>query len=526
MSARNLFLSWLWLQPLAAAADGPALLGEGDDQTLSQRQAVVPSSTHLRLRLQATGQQLRIQQRGILQAGPWNLSVLNERDPGEGRWNDHVVGFAQRTGQHLDLVIGHLRPAFGQGLLFGRGRSTSVPSPMPRHDGSNLGYRSAAEGHTIRGAAIRKRSSWWTAAWLVGGLRWDARIADDGVAVSLPEDGDHSGTGTTKRDRLRGAVFAGRWRLHTHGADLGLSVQRLSFARVVDLRREETPYAFHGRGQWATAVDLGLRRGRIRWYGAIARAGTRLGMLAGASAITVVGMRLDVLGRWYGPGFFAPLGAAASGGAMDNERGLTAQVRRRGFRLWMDVTARPAPRWRKPLPSWKRGGGVHVQRHSGPWEWSGDLQRRVGSLWLANIPGVESTYRARLQGRWSPGEVRLTMRTDGVHYRRIMATPAGYVQRGVAGSVALRWRQHRVQLEGLATLFITDGYGARVYEYEPELPEAISIRPIYGRGTRLVAVMRVSLRSFVISARWRVQVWATGMRHTAGLQIDRRSRIR
>ena len=115
--------------------------------------------------------------------------------------------------------------------------------------------------------------------------------------------------------------------------------------------------------------------------------------------------------------------------------------------------------------------------------------------------------------------MRLTARVDGVDYRKVMRTAAVTALQGAAGSTALRWRHRRLQIEGLVTLFDTGGYAARIYEYEPELPQAISIRPLYGRGLRLVGVLRATLGPVRVSLRWRLEN-RTGLRHAVGLQID------
>ncbi|HJP32547.1 MAG TPA: hypothetical protein QGF95_18540 [Candidatus Latescibacteria bacterium] len=508
---------------VARAVAGPALPAAGDARTdLSSRESEPVTRTQSRLRLQATEasvEGLRLLQRVVAQSGRWELAVLSERDPGERLWRDHAVGYVLRRGERTDLTIGHLRPAFGQGLLHGRSRSTSIPSTSPRRDGAVLGYRSAAEGRTVDGAAITRRQPDWTATGIVGVLRWDARVDDGGTARSLPEDGDHSGSGASTRAGLHGRIAAGRWAVHTPHADLGFTVQRLFFQRAVDLRRDEIPSGFFGRRLSCAAVDVHVRRGAVRWYAAAARAGRRLGALAGLSGLVAAGTRIDLIGRWYDPGYFAPLGAAASGADMADEHGLTVQARARGWRLWMDATMRPAPRWRQPLPAWKRGGGVHLTRRSRHGEWTGDLQRRERSLWTGGSPGHESTHRVRLQGRWSRDELRLTARVDGVDYRKVMRTAAVTALQGAAGSTALRWRHRRLQIEGLVTLFDTGGYAARIYEYEPELPQAISIRPLYGRGLRLVGVLRATLGPVRVSLRWRLEN-RTGLRHAVGLQID------
>lgn len=114
----------------------------------------------VRIRLQADTpavDAVRVQQSVWLQQANWTLAALVERDPYERRWHDHTTFFARRSTAGLDLLAGHLRPSFGQGLLFGRGRSAGTPSPVARRRDGAVGYRSAAEAHTMTGLAARVR---------------------------------------------------------------------------------------------------------------------------------------------------------------------------------------------------------------------------------------------------------------------------------------------------------------------------------------------------------------------------------
>ena len=515
----------------AAMAASPGLPGAGDERVVATSPPAARAwQPHVTVRLQTKAADigaLRLQQRATGRHGPWEVSMLSERDPGEARWHDHIVGYVQRTTARLDLAAGSLRPAVGQGLLFGRGGSTGVPTPAPRRDGARLGYRSSSEARTIDGVVARWRGVAWTAALLAGALRWDARLNDAAVAVSLLDDGDHSGSGASTRGRLRGRIVAGRWTARAGRTDLGISVQHLRFASPVDLRRQSTPYAFHGQRQSSLAADVVRRRGgRLRWYGAVARGADTSAALAGVSGLVAAGLRVNLLGRWYGAGFFAPLGGAASGADMNNEHGMTLQIRGRGWRSWVDVTQRPSPRVRQPLSTARRAAGVHGETRRGSWQWSADLQQQVSSLWLGDRPGQGTTTRARMQGRQSRGLIRLTLRADGVRYRRVSHGVPTEGLHGLSGSLAVRWRRPRVRMDGLVSLFHTGGYAARIYEYEPQVPGALSIRPLYGRGVRVVAVCGVHLGHLQVNARWRLYAVATGVQHVAALQIEmsRRSR--
>ena len=193
------------------AAQSPALPAEGDEGSLEPAAQQESGKVHGRLRLQAAEASLdgmRTQQRVILHSGLWELAVLSERDPGEGRWHDHVVGSAQRTAPGMDLTVGHLRPAFGQGCC------------------------SDAEDPRVcrRGAA-------WTAALLAGRLLWDARIDSAGVARSLPDGGaTHPEPAAWHRHRrpLDGTRASHRCRPQRTTADL--SAGRRPAARGTSLR--------------------------------------------------------------------------------------------------------------------------------------------------------------------------------------------------------------------------------------------------------------------------------------------------
>ncbi|MDA0335898.1 MAG: hypothetical protein O2782_12085 [bacterium] len=515
----------------ARAASSPALPGEQSERQASTQSAPVHAwQPHVTLRLQtsaARADALSLQQHISGHLGPWRLAVLSERDPGEQRWHDHVVGYVQRSSRRLDLAVGTLRPAFGQGLLFGRGMAAGVPAPTVRKDDATLGYRSAAEARTMDGAAVRWRGAAWSGALLAGVVRWDARVADEGTVRALPEGGDHSGSGEAVRDRLHGSMVAGRWTLRARRAEAGLSVQRTVFTRQIDLRGTETPYAFRGRQLSSVAADAKGHRGALRWYAAVARAGHRTAGLAGVSGMSAAGMHVDVLGRCYAAGFFSPLGAAASGAEMNNERGLTVQARAgRRWRAWADLTQRPAPRWRQPLPTHRRAAGVRGTTRIGRWQCRADLQQRANSAWIGAAAGDETTTRARLQGVRSQGRLRLTLSADGVDYRRDLRGAREPGRRGVSASAAVRWQPARLQVNGLLSLFHTAGYATRVYEYEPQLPGAVSIRPLYGRGLRLAAVCSTRVGPLQVGVRWRLQAAATGMQHVAAVQIETLHRSR
>lgn len=372
--------------------------------------------------------------------------------------------------------------------------------------------------------------------WPVG---WDARLRD-GTVVTLLEDGDHSGTAEATRGRLHGGAVGLRTTVATAvgqsvSGKLGVSLQRLTFQRALDLRRDDTPYKFSGSAQWAGSVDAQLLLAGARWSAAAARAGDRLGAVVGVARLLAAGVRLDLLSRWYTAGFFSPLGSAPTGADMDAERGLTVQATGRyakgwNWRAWFDATDRTAPRWRQPLPGVRRGAGVHGGWRHEAWHVSADGQQRQRHQRTGGDPTVERTRRVRLQAQRSGEYLRVTMRVDGVAWRRRWPSVADRSlpinQQGLSASAGLRWRRHPVRLDGLLSAFSTGGYGARIYQYEPQVPGSVSIRPQYGRGVRFVGVAMVRHRDCEFTVRWRWNRSRAGSQRRLTIQIDRAAGLR
>ena len=509
------------LAPCPAPADpGPALPGEGDQaavQAQADAQPVVEGTLRLRLRSdEASLGGARLYQRATGRIGAWELAAVGERDPGERRWFDHVVGYAHRRPDSggLEVALGSLRPAFGQGLLFGRGRSMGVPEPRPRRDGEAVGYRSTAENRDLCGLFLRWRRRPGRFSLVAGGFRRDARLDSAGVAVSLPEDGIHTGTRRAQRDRLAGMVLGARATAGGERARMGVTVQHLAFSRPLDLRRPgRVPEAFAGRSQAAAAIDGLAGLGRARLFFSAAIAGGRPGWVAGIIGVRAAGVRFDLLARDSAAGFYSPFGASVLGGG-SGQRGLTARVRGRGWRLWLDETRHRAARWTEPVPGASSGLGLSWRRRPvRHLEVTADVQRRRRSDWSGGSQSFPVTERARVRGRWSPGDLRLEARLEGVRTGD---------QEGVALALGSRRRTPRREWSLQATRYRTGGYATRIYEYEKDLPGAVSIRPLYGDGWRVCALAGVRLDGPLgplrIWLRGRLQV--RPLKRQAGLQIE------
>jgi len=64
-------------------------------------------------------------------------------------------------------------------------------------------------------------------------------------------------------------------------------------------------------------------------------------------------------------------------------------------------------------------------------------------------------------------------------------------------------------------------WNTRIYEFEPDLPGAVSIRPLYGNGWRVNGLVRLERGVWELSGRYRYQR-DRRRRHYGGIQVDLR----
>ena len=120
--------------------------------------------------------------------------LLIERDPGETRWADFAAFYLhwQRPFKPLQILLGDMRPGFGQGLVFGRsGSGYYAASPILKNDSKSIAFRSKAENEALRGLILRYRDSRFEGAILAARAARDVRLDKQGSAVLLRPRGIH-----------------------------------------------------------------------------------------------------------------------------------------------------------------------------------------------------------------------------------------------------------------------------------------------------------------------------------------------
>ena len=288
---------------------------------------------------------------------------------------------------------------------------------MPGGDSRLLGYRSSGENHALRGAAWRYEGRAWSGMLLGGWTRRDGRLDEQGQVRSLPESGYHV-TATEVAGRSLLGIRAGGGRLHWRGEywQWGTSLLALDFSHRIDLRRNgRTPWGFVGDEQHIGAVDVRVdwERGRA----AVAVAGDGMGHwgMVGGLRGRYGGLRLRTLGRYYAPGFHSFFGAAPGTSAMQNERGVVAEISGRGWRGYVDVYRRPARSYFIPVPAMYATWGGELKKRLGRWAMRGQWQRRLRPHWADERLGQERSHKWRLD--LERGVLALARRTGALASR-------------------------------------------------------------------------------------------------------------
>ena len=450
--------------------------------------------------------------------------LLTERDERERRWADFAAFYLRwhRSDRPMEVVLGDLRPGWGAGMVFARnsGRS-SLPLRQPGQDSERIGYRASGENDALRGVALRWRGKSLTGILIGGTARRDARVDEEGEVTSLPESGYHvTETEERGRDLLGMRVGGGRLRYRGEKWDLGGSLLGIAFGRMVDLRRpERKPWAFRGEGQRLLEVDGGVKWRMIRLRGEIARDGKGHGGAVLGIRVGLGKFRLRSVARTFDPGFHSFFGGAPSRGGMHNERGIMLVVEGKGFQIFADGYKRPERTYYYPLPTRVTASGLRLSRRL-----MRGLEGRVlvqmgrKPYWRDGRSVEETGRRIRLEieHRQKRGMfTRLRMRIEG---RRLTRKP-GEEEAGLLGGLlwkgTWRWGYAILHFSG----FSTDSYSTRIYEYEYDLPGAVSVRPLYGRGRRCYGLLGVERGIFAVGLRYRWQR-DKEVRHYGGMQVD------
>jgi len=492
-----------------------------------------------------------------------NLTL--EKDPGEpfawdpdlGSYGYDFVSFhlaALQMGRLDALVVGDYVLEFGQGLAlwraagFGKGRE-SVRTLVKRGRGVRP-YGSADENNFFRGAAATVAVTPWLYASAFGSRRTlDASILEvDTTEVEAPGTNVVTGLGATglhrtpteraRKNALGQTLGGGAVEVRTDRATVGVVGYATRFDEA--FAPGDRPYQrFNFSGDEAAMASLyaNVFLGRYQLFGEVARAPD--GVFGGVGGVEAALGPLDfvALGRHY-PRDFVSLHGYAFGernGISQNESGLYLGLRLRPARGWIvsgffDQYRFPWVRFNVPRPARGHEALLFVQYRPRTWitlyaqgrtetrETSAEFAGPTGAV----LPGLtdETRQSLRVQGEYVASRaLRFRARVEGTRYREA----AGPFATGVLVFQDVRWQfLDAFLLDARLTFFDTEGYDARLYQFENDLFGVFANTLLYGRGTRAYAMVgfRPGGRFDGLDLRLKLAETRFRHRHTVGSGLD------
>jgi competence ComEA-like helix-hairpin-helix protein len=445
-----------------------------------------------------------------------SLNITQDKDPGEPL--EHPTGFdytswhiaLQDNGRLRDLILGDYSVAFGQGLLlwsggaFGKG-SAVIQTPNKNERGVRP-FTSAQEMIGFRGVA----ATYGERLQLTGFYSNRQRTASelDETYIRFPTESGYHRTLNERERRLNVAqeTFGGRARIQIPYGFFGVSGFHNRFERPV--QEGTLPWQinnFYGKVLSGYSADYRLLAGPALLFGEAAYSSNGgYGVLSGAQL--ELGDQTDAVAvyRYYDPAFQSIFGAGfgEQSGNPGNEEGfylgirhdLNSQVQ---FSAYIDQFRFPAPRFQQRQPSsgydWlsliEYSPNSDLQfyalfRYKLREEEYVDFDELGREL---RVLGDTRRMGARFQAEYQVNSnLRLRTRFDMVRAR---STPEDASWGYLVFQDIRFYPLQNFRIDARITLFDTDNFDSRVFQFENDLLYVLSNAMLFDRGQRMYVVI-------------------------------------
>ncbi len=470
--------------------------------------------------------------------------IIMEKDPGEPQqWSteqryygwDFISPhfYLWDWGRVRKLVIGNYTIQWGEGLLlsrgFGFGRGVQPVNSIKAPPLGIRPYTAVNEYAYLSGAAttIGITKQWYLSAgisqkYLSASQRGDTT---EGISYALLNTGYHNTPTLLKqRKRLKEQLWIGRlaWKPNAFhevgwiflGVNYGDSIAPSSLQpyQRFDFRGKEQRFASM---YWRTLI------GNFHFFGEGAlQQGGGWAAIAGIQWVPDHAIATALHIRYFSKDFQSPYGYAFARRpyALQAEQGIFWALQWQIAPYWYIESF-----WDQYRYLWYRyrqdglseGNEQFIQLHYKPNK-TLHLQWRFRYLKEErNLPSALRTgpwnvlrpfrrYRARIQLRYKPSlGVTLTSRLEGVWYHQQAW------QQGMLAYQEVRFPLHKtIHLSLRYTFFAIPSYDARIYTYELDVPTSFSIPAFYGKGYKLLLLLRFRWRAFTFWLRLAHTVWS------------------
>ncbi|MDX9758476.1 MAG: hypothetical protein RBU27_04865 [Bacteroidota bacterium] len=455
------------------------------------------------------GSRARLQHRLRTDVGRhFSAALLAEKDPGETNHTDHLAGYVELRdlGMLRRAVAGDFTVTAGQGLVYwqqfglakggeavGVGRTPALLSPRA----------SATEGFGARGAGIHLGGEVADVMLFYSSRGRDATIDDaTGMAGAFSIDGLHRTPSERARrasvhEQMAGAHAALRLPLLRGSVHVGTSLQGARYSSPTDSR---APFGFDGNEAWVLGSDLSWMADGVLVFSEVAWAHTHVpAFLAGVEARINARASIAVFLRRYHERFVSLQGGAfGERGEPANEEGAYLGLRLRPvdrlrLNAWMDIYHFPNRTYFVHLPSsgveamlsaeygFDRATQLRARLARTSKDQTAAARSETGQDIRPIVRRTQSSFRIEISHETTRG-ARLRLRAEYVRTAFDAWLAGGD---GVLLSADLRLRPlPGLTLLGRLTAYGTEGYDARLYQFEHDVRGVMQNLVLYGDGLR------------------------------------------
>ena len=422
-------------------------------------------------------------------ASPARLSAffLTERDPEEPTLTDHITGYIALPLSRVNIILGDVRPEWGQGLLFSRRtRSATGLSYARARTATQLGNRTSIEHGALRGIYLSGSYTHLFWSLMYGRMTWDATFGSD---TRIYTSGlHHTETSQARKNALRENLTGANIAIGSSQKHIGLAILNTAFSPVASDIAGESAVPRTAQTGALFSFNALYRTNRIALFGEIAPRAFITGFIAGTPIL-----RLHLIGRYYGANFRSLHGApyAAYGSPPNNEWG-----------AFFGLTWRISKRKRLDI-SLDRHGHLAPEKSA--------LPERGSRLRLNFTHRFSRGFSARLTAdtRSATNRVPRQSLRLALTYKRPSRAMTAWLQRAHAGTsgnaAGLRIQLGKstgFSLALWATQHKISTYNARIYDVEPDVWGGIRLLTLSGDGTNRGLRLTWGTRHFRLSARY------------------------
>lgn len=446
----------------------------------------------------------------------WNLT--QEKDAGEQlvdplHFDHQSWHFSIRdVGKLKQAVVGDYSLSIGEGLVIGSGMSFG--KSHAKYGGGIRPYSSAGESNYYSGAAFT----------FGGRLQFSGFYSNrplsatvlDSLSTRLPSETGYKRTISEYRREGTNSqkLVGGRSQLSFSNALIGFTAYRTTFERTIKPNeREYAKYDFSGDGQSSVGLDYRYYLNATTFSGEFARtANGGMGMISSIMSSIGENTEINLIYRNYQKDFQSILagGFSEASGNPQNEQGLYFGINHSiGGKVdisgYVDQYYFPHARY-----------GTHQSTEG--YEWMGKVgarltdqldvyfqyrgENRDDEYETSDVYGrsrrvlgqsVKSSYRANLEYRLDRN-IRLRSRAELIYNRKAGGEPEfGYM---VYQDLRLQIRKN-LRLDLRITMFDTDSYAIRMYQFENDLLYVFSSRMLYNQGQRMYVLLNYEPNRYI-----------------------------